>query len=173
MAKVHPNVVPVAAAAGPAGGERRGEEEEEAAALTVWRKSLLFNCKGFTVFDAKGNLAYRVDSYDTESGDEVVLMDAAGAPAFTVRRKRQLSLQGSSGSCSPARRTAGGRPCTRSGGRAAAAQVAGARDAVRGRRGRRVGGVRGGGVVRAAVLRGVRRREAGGGGGPAQGGGRH
>lgn len=94
MAKVHPNVVPVAAAAGPAGGERRGEEEEEAAALTVWRKSLLFNCKGFTVFDAKGNLAYRVDSYDTESGDEVVLMDAAGAPVFTVRRKRQLSLQG-------------------------------------------------------------------------------
>uniref|UniRef100_A0A0E0JQA2 Protein LURP-one-related 8 n=1 Tax=Oryza punctata TaxID=4537 RepID=A0A0E0JQA2_ORYPU len=94
MAKVHPNVVPAAAvaAAGPAGGERG--EDEEAATLTVWRKSLLFNCKGFTVFDAKGNLAYRVDSYDSESGDEVVLMDAAGAPAFTVRRKRQLSLQG-------------------------------------------------------------------------------
>ncbi|KAG5552765.1 hypothetical protein RHGRI_010756 [Rhododendron griersonianum] len=24
--------------------------------LTVWKKSLLFNCNGFTVFDAKGNL---------------------------------------------------------------------------------------------------------------------
>ncbi|KAF0892152.1 hypothetical protein E2562_013515 [Oryza meyeriana var. granulata] len=93
MAKVHPNLVP-AAAVGPAGGERGEEEAAVATTLTVWRKSLLFNCKGFTVFDAKGNLAYRVDSYDSESGDEVVLMDAAGAPAFTVRRKRQLSLQG-------------------------------------------------------------------------------
>ncbi|XP_040375734.1 protein LURP-one-related 8-like [Oryza brachyantha] len=89
MAKVHPNVAP---ATGVVGGERG--EEAAATTLTVWRKSLLFNCKGFTVFDAKGNLAYRVDSYDSESGDEVVLMDAAGTPAFTVRRKRQLSLQG-------------------------------------------------------------------------------
>ncbi|KAI0520026.1 hypothetical protein KFK09_007491 [Dendrobium nobile] len=32
--------------------------------LTVWRKSLLFNCKGFTVFDAEGNLVFRVDKYD-------------------------------------------------------------------------------------------------------------
>ncbi|KAI5003379.1 hypothetical protein ZWY2020_030539 [Hordeum vulgare] len=61
--------------------------------LTVWRKSLLFDCKGFTVFDAVGDLAYRVDSYASETGDEVVLMDAAGRPAFTVRRKR-FSLQG-------------------------------------------------------------------------------
>ncbi|XP_062186627.1 protein LURP-one-related 8-like [Phragmites australis] len=91
MAKVHPNVMPspgeaAAAAAGPA--------TEEATTLTVWRKSLLFNCKGFTVFDAKGNLAYRVDSYDAEpAGAEVVLMDPVGRPAFTVRRKR-LSLAG-------------------------------------------------------------------------------
>ncbi|KAL5220048.1 hypothetical protein ABZP36_024761 [Zizania latifolia] len=97
MAKVHPNVVP-AAAPGGVPEAAVGELGEEAAAaatttLTVWRKSLLFNCKGFTVFDAKGNLAYRVDSYDSESGDEVVLMDPAGRPAFTVRRKR-FSLQG-------------------------------------------------------------------------------
>lgn len=96
MAKVHPDVVPAPgageAAAGPA-SEGGGRGEDEATTLTVWRKSLLFNCKGFTVFDAKGNLAYRVDSYASESGDEVVLMDPAGRPAFTVRRKR-LSLQG-------------------------------------------------------------------------------
>ncbi|KAM0873271.1 hypothetical protein ACQ4PT_038174 [Festuca glaucescens] len=67
--------------------------EEAPTTLTVWRKSLLFDCKGFTVYDAKGNLAYRVDSYASENGDEVVLMDAAGRPAFTVRRKR-FSLQG-------------------------------------------------------------------------------
>jgi uncharacterized protein YxjI len=95
MAKVHPNVpLPSsspdeaeAAAAGPA-------SEEEPTTLTVWRKSLLFNCKGFTVFDARGDLAYRVDSYDAEpAGGEVVLMDPAGRPVFTVRRKR-LSLSG-------------------------------------------------------------------------------
>ncbi|KAL5227444.1 hypothetical protein ABZP36_015709 [Zizania latifolia] len=104
MAKVHPNAVPAAPG---------GVAEAAAAAartLTVWRKSLLFNCKGFTVFDAKGNLAYRVDSYDSESGDEVVLMDPAGRPAFTVRRKR-LSLHGEqwlvfSGEADQARRPA-------------------------------------------------------------------
>ncbi|KAG8078295.1 hypothetical protein GUJ93_ZPchr0007g4021 [Zizania palustris] len=97
MAKVHPNVVPAAPGGVPvaAVGELGKEATAAAAAttLTVWRKSLLFNCKGFTVFDTKGNLAYRVDSYDSESGDEVVLMDPAGRPAFTVRRKR-FSLQG-------------------------------------------------------------------------------
>ncbi|CAO2166820.1 unnamed protein product [Urochloa humidicola] len=88
MAKVHPNVVP-----SPAAAERAAAgEAEEATTLTVWRKSLLFNCRGFTVFDAKGDLAYRVDSYDDAEG-EVVLMDPAGRPAFTVRRKR-LSLSG-------------------------------------------------------------------------------
>jgi uncharacterized protein YxjI len=85
MAKVHPNVNVTLPSP-----EASGEETT----LTVWRKSLLFNCKGFTVFDAKGDLAYRVDSYDAEPADgEVVLMDPAGRPAFTVRRKR-LSLSG-------------------------------------------------------------------------------
>jgi uncharacterized protein YxjI len=88
MAKVHPNVPLPSSSSSPA------SEEETTTTLTVWRKSLLFNCKGFTVFDAKGDLAYRVDSYDAEPADgEVVLMDTAGRPAFTVRRKR-LSLSG-------------------------------------------------------------------------------
>ncbi|RCV27872.1 hypothetical protein SEVIR_5G365000v4 [Setaria viridis] len=86
MAKVHPNVLPSPAERAAAAGE------EEPTSLTVWRKSLLFNCRGFTVFDAKGDLAYRVDSYD-DAEAEVVLMDPAGRPAFTVRRKR-LSLSG-------------------------------------------------------------------------------
>ncbi|GJM92760.1 hypothetical protein PR202_ga09255 [Eleusine coracana subsp. coracana] len=92
MAKVHPNLLPLPSSSSPdAAGE---SASEEAMTLTVWRKSLLFNCKGFTVFDAKGDLAYRVDSYDAEpAGGEVVLMDPAGRPAFTVRRKR-LSLSG-------------------------------------------------------------------------------
>ncbi|KAL0923152.1 hypothetical protein M5K25_007200 [Dendrobium thyrsiflorum] len=59
--------------------------------LTVWRKSLLFNCKGFTVFDAEGNLIFRVDKYDRYSKGEIILMDAAGNPLLTIRRKK-LSL---------------------------------------------------------------------------------
>ncbi|CAL4946843.1 unnamed protein product [Urochloa decumbens] len=92
MAKVHPNVVPSPATAERAAAAAAGEAGEEATTLTVWRKSLLFNCRGFTVFDAKGDLAYRVDSYD-DAEAEVVLMDPAGRAAFTVRRKR-LSLSG-------------------------------------------------------------------------------
>jgi len=58
--------------------------------LTVWKKSLLFNCDGFTVFDNKGNLVFRVDNYAT-GNKEIVLMDASGRSLLTIRRKR-LSL---------------------------------------------------------------------------------
>ncbi|XP_051180182.1 protein LURP-one-related 8 [Lolium perenne] len=94
MAKVHPDD---AARPGVTGVE---EEEHpkpaESTALTVWRKSLLFNCDGFTVFDARGGLAFRVDCYGTSGSrrrhaEAVVLMDAAGVPLITVRRRR-LSL---------------------------------------------------------------------------------
>ncbi|CAI0474209.1 unnamed protein product [Linum tenue] len=62
----------------------------EQVVLTVWKKSLLFNCNGFTVFDARGNLVFRVDNYMAASGSngEILLMDAAGKPLLTIRRKR-------------------------------------------------------------------------------------
>lgn len=101
---MHPDAVvplPEAPAAGhsrPVGAAAEEEEEQppEATALTVWRKSLLFNCDGFTVFDATGGLAFRVDCYGTSSrrrrhAEDVVLMDATGVPLLTVRRRR-LSL---------------------------------------------------------------------------------
>ncbi|MQL72899.1 hypothetical protein Taro_005230, partial [Colocasia esculenta] len=82
MAKVHPNTAPSAVTPSPVvGGGQDG------AVLTVWRKSLLFNCDGFTVFDAKGNLVFRVDNYAAGNRGEVVLMDAAGKPLLTIRRK--------------------------------------------------------------------------------------
>ncbi|CAD6268585.1 unnamed protein product [Miscanthus lutarioriparius] len=97
MAKVHPNAAAVAAELAtpttttttrPAADQ----ETEPPTVLTVWRKSLLFNCDGFTVYDARGVLAFRVDCYAaSRRRAEVVLMDAAGAPLLTVRRKR-LSL---------------------------------------------------------------------------------
>ncbi|KAG0457720.1 hypothetical protein HPP92_022599 [Vanilla planifolia] len=65
--------------------------ESEPKVLTVWRKSLLFNCSGFTVYDGKGNLVFRVDIYPSSSRNDIVLMDSAGKPLFTVRRKK-LSL---------------------------------------------------------------------------------
>ncbi|XP_039835456.1 protein LURP-one-related 8-like [Panicum virgatum] len=95
MAKVHPNAVAPAdpAAATTTTSSRAPQEETPAAVLlTVWRKSLLFNCHGFTVFDAKGDLAFRVDCYaSARRRAEVVLMDVAGKPLLTVRRKRLIS----------------------------------------------------------------------------------
>lgn len=86
MAKVHPNGVSEAPTAPPpAGGCAAAGRPAEV--LTVWRKSLLFNCSGFTVFDCKGNLVFRVDNYAAGNRDEVVLMDAAGKPLLTIRRK--------------------------------------------------------------------------------------
>ncbi|MFS7976443.1 putative tubby-like protein [Helianthus anomalus] len=55
--------------------------------LTVWKKSLLFNCYGFTVFDTKGNLVFRVDNYAAGNKAEIVLMDASGRSLLTIRRK--------------------------------------------------------------------------------------
>jgi len=63
-----------------------------ATALTVWKKSLVFSCNGFTVFNSSGNLVFRVDNYASDLKNEIVLMDAAGMALLTMRRKR-LSLQ--------------------------------------------------------------------------------
>ena len=69
----------------PSGGAELAEHS--AVTLTVWTKSLLFNCSGFTVFDVTGNLVFRVDNYLAGHKGEIVLMDAAGKPLFTIRRK--------------------------------------------------------------------------------------
>ncbi|XP_064939299.1 protein LURP-one-related 8-like [Musa acuminata AAA Group] len=92
MPKVHPNAAAAAAESPTAEASCDGRARAaEATALTVWRKSLLFNGNGFTVFDSKGNLVFRVDNYSSGSSDEIVLMDAAGKPLLTIRKKK-LSL---------------------------------------------------------------------------------
>ncbi|MED6191495.1 hypothetical protein PIB30_000593 [Stylosanthes scabra] len=55
--------------------------------LTVWKKSLVINCKGFTVIDSDGNLAYRVDYY-TLHPHQLTLMDASGNSLLTMHRRR-------------------------------------------------------------------------------------
>ncbi|CAK9164880.1 unnamed protein product [Ilex paraguariensis] len=63
---------------------------EEEKHLTVLKTSIFFAGDGFTVYDCKGQLVFRVDSYgpDTRDKGEVVLMDASGRCLLTVRRKR-------------------------------------------------------------------------------------
>ncbi|KGN45264.1 protein LURP-one-related 12 [Cucumis sativus] len=58
--------------------------------LTVMKTSLFFAGDGYTVYDCKGELLFRVDSYgpDARDKDEIVLMDAQGKCLLTVRRKR-------------------------------------------------------------------------------------
>ncbi|XP_078447001.1 protein LURP-one-related 8-like [Wolffia australiana] len=79
MAKVHPSC------------RSSAEREEDPTVLTVWRKSLLFNGSGFTVFDGNGDLFFRVDNYCSKKKAEIVLMDRCGSPILSIRRKR-LSL---------------------------------------------------------------------------------
>lgn len=57
--------------------------------LTVSKTSLFFVGDGFTAYDCKGALVFRVDSYGPDMRDklELVLMDAHGRCLLTVRRK--------------------------------------------------------------------------------------
>ncbi|KAK1412188.1 hypothetical protein QVD17_33216 [Tagetes erecta] len=77
MAKVHPEtILPIGTSS-----------DKNPIVLTVWKKSLLFGCYGFTVYDSTGNLKFRVDNYSTSGSREIVLMDAFGRTLHTIRRK--------------------------------------------------------------------------------------
>ncbi|XP_052211506.1 protein LURP-one-related 17-like [Diospyros lotus] len=71
------------------------EEEEDGPAwtsLTVWRKSLVLSCEGFTVIDSNGGLAFRVDNYNERRPHQLTLMDASGNPLLTMCRPKKLRL---------------------------------------------------------------------------------
>lgn len=59
--------------------------------LTVWRKSLLISCNGFTVIDSNGNLSYRVDNYIGRP-EEITLMDSSGKSVLTMHRRKVIIL---------------------------------------------------------------------------------
>ncbi|KAL5720747.1 hypothetical protein ACHQM5_013386 [Ranunculus cassubicifolius] len=82
MAKVHPNAVIVLPKI------QKPISDGQVQVLTVWKKSLLFNCKGFTVYDAKGNLMFRVDNYISSNKADILLMDSVGKPLLTICRKK-------------------------------------------------------------------------------------
>ncbi|CAN8233289.1 unnamed protein product [Cochlearia groenlandica] len=60
--------------------------------LTVWRKSLLVSCEGFTVIDSKGDLIYRVDTYARTRPDKLILMDKDGNSLFFMQRTKKITL---------------------------------------------------------------------------------
>ncbi|CAA3023745.1 LURP-one-related 8 [Olea europaea subsp. europaea] len=91
MTKVYPNNTSSATLSPPPKPINSSNGDANSVVLTVWKKSLLFNCDGFTVFDSNGNLVFRVDNYIAGNKGEIVLMDASGNSLFTIRRKR-LSL---------------------------------------------------------------------------------
>ncbi|WOG81276.1 hypothetical protein DCAR_0100422 [Daucus carota subsp. sativus] len=66
-------------------------DEASYKSLTVWRKSLVLSCNGFTVIDSEGDLAYRVDNY-CEHPSEIILMDGCGKSKFTLCRRKKLRL---------------------------------------------------------------------------------
>ncbi|GER26849.1 hypothetical protein STAS_02507 [Striga asiatica] len=65
--------------------------QENCVSFTVWRKSLVFSCKGFTVIGSDGSLVYRVDNYSGRP-DKIVLMDGPGHPIFTISRRKKLGI---------------------------------------------------------------------------------
>ncbi|GMP51608.1 hypothetical protein CsSME_00017771 [Camellia sinensis var. sinensis] len=94
MTKVYPNATaPVSEKpklklnASPTSTLTSTSDDNSVVVLTVWKKSLLFNCDGFTVFNAHGNLVFRVDNYSAATKAEIILMDPSGKSLLTIRRK--------------------------------------------------------------------------------------
>ncbi|KAI4365581.1 hypothetical protein MLD38_021552 [Melastoma candidum] len=84
MSRVHPNC----------GDEKRCEVLDDGdvrSSFTVWKKSSMSfqGMDGFTVFDQKGGLVFRVDNYsrneNLSDGDGLVLMDGVGNVVLTLR----------------------------------------------------------------------------------------
>ncbi|KAG9459783.1 hypothetical protein H6P81_004291 [Aristolochia fimbriata] len=82
--------------------------------FTIWMKSLVFNGRGCTVFDSRGEIVYRIDNYNQKHGDTVFLMDLRGRykceegststttkekPSFTVTGRPRWVLNRSGSPC--------------------------------------------------------------------------
>ncbi|KAK6943309.1 LURP-one-related [Dillenia turbinata] len=94
MRKVHPNAIDVrnlekqSVSFSPSSSLDLEGNDAVPVLLTVWKRSLLFNGNGFTVFDANGNLVFRVDNYVARNKAHILLLDAQGRPLLNLRRKR-------------------------------------------------------------------------------------
>lgn len=85
MAKVHPHL---SSSPSPSLSPSRSCSSEETENFTVWMKSLVLNGNGCTIYDATGNIVYRIDNYDTKCSSQVFLMDLKGKVLSTLIRKK-------------------------------------------------------------------------------------
>ncbi|KAF5206174.1 Lurp-one-related [Thalictrum thalictroides] len=51
-------------------------------------KSIILNGNGCTVFNANGDIIYRIDNYNCKCNTEVYLMDLRGSVLFTILKKK-------------------------------------------------------------------------------------
>uniref|UniRef100_A0ACD5Y420 Uncharacterized protein n=1 Tax=Avena sativa TaxID=4498 RepID=A0ACD5Y420_AVESA len=94
MSRIHPSD----RRAGHGDGARRAaSDHEQPAVYTVWKRSSMGfqGTDGFSVYDAAGKLAFRVDNYSRRPkafAGELLLMDGRGAPLLSLR-PQMLSLR--------------------------------------------------------------------------------
>ncbi|KAF3785251.1 LURP-one-related 11 protein [Nymphaea thermarum] len=60
--------------------------------LTIWRRSLIFHGKGYTVYDSTGSVLFRVDNYASDRPRETHLMDLSGNVLLTIKPSRKLGI---------------------------------------------------------------------------------
>ncbi|KAE8662691.1 hypothetical protein F3Y22_tig00113156pilonHSYRG00064 [Hibiscus syriacus] len=75
----------------PALAESSKTRRDPYTSLTVWRKSLVISCNGFSVIDSYGDVVYRVDNY-TGRPKELVLMDGLGKSILAMQRSRTVGF---------------------------------------------------------------------------------
>lgn len=88
----------------PSSSSRTTDERNQPTVLTVWKRSSMSfqGTDGFTVFDDRGNLVFRVDNYTRKiwsyGGGGLLLMDGSGKALLTL--KPQVGKSSSSSSSS-------------------------------------------------------------------------
>lgn len=55
--------------------------------FTIWMKSLVFHGNGCTVYNSRGEVAFRVDNYQKKCSRKVLLMDSSGQVLFSLHTK--------------------------------------------------------------------------------------
>ncbi|XP_073302974.1 protein LURP-one-related 11-like [Primulina huaijiensis] len=81
MAKIHPKV------------EQITNNLSEKETYTIWMKSLMFHGNGCTIFNSKGEIAFRVDNYQQRCSTKVFLLDSEGQVLFSLTRKKLRIFQ--------------------------------------------------------------------------------
>ncbi|GAB4856876.1 hypothetical protein Ancab_014795 [Ancistrocladus abbreviatus] len=85
MAKVHPHMSSSSSSASSSSSSLKET-------FTVWMKSLVLHGNGFTVYNSKGEIVYRIDNYHTKCSREVCLMDLHGKVLCTLIQRDMVGM---------------------------------------------------------------------------------